>query len=160
MSSPLRRLTDWAKKGPKRRKCGFTWTRCLKSCGAGSATWRQLVSTTSWITADHGFLFTEGLELGLQMDAPGGNTVELHPRVWIGQGGTNGEGYFRVNASDLELGGPLEFAFPKGLGTFKVKGGVGSYFHGGPTLQENLLPLCRLKFRRPVSVVRGRLSSK
>ena len=103
------------------------------------------------ITADHGFIFAEGLELGLQMDAPGGNTVEIHPRVWIGQGGTAGEGYFRVKASALELGGPLEFAFPKGLGTFKVKGGVGSYFHGGPSLQENLLPLCRLKFKRPVS---------
>ena len=62
--------------------------------------------------------------------------------------GNAGEGYFRVNASDLELGGPLELAFPKGLGTFRVKGGVGSYFHGGPTLQENLLPLCRLKTRK------------
>jgi hypothetical protein len=103
------------------------------------------------ITADHGFIFAEGLELGLQMDSPGGNTVEIHPRVWIGQGGTAGEGYFRVKASDLELGGPLEFAFPKGLGTFKVKGGVGSYFHGGPSLQENLLPLCRLRFRRSAS---------
>lgn len=103
------------------------------------------------ISADHGFIFAEGLEAGLQMDPPGGNTVEIHPRVWIGQGGTVGDGYFRVKASDLELGGPLEFAFPKGLGTFKVKGGVGSYLHGGPTLQENLLPLCRLRFRRPVS---------
>ncbi len=78
------------------------------------------------ITADHGFIFAEGPELGLQMDSPGGNTVEIHPRAWIGQGGASGEGYFRVKASDLELGGPLEFAFPKGLGTFKVKGGAGS----------------------------------
>ncbi len=101
------------------------------------------------IAADHGFIFAEGLELGLQMNSPGGNTVEIHARAWIGQGGTAGEGYFRVKGSDLELGGPLEFAFPKGLGTFKVKGGVGSYFHGGPSLQENLLPLCRLRFRRP-----------
>jgi hypothetical protein len=102
------------------------------------------------VTADHGFLFTEGLERGLQMDPPGGKTVELHPRFWIGQGGNNGEGYFRVNASDLELGGALEFAFPKGLGTFKVKGGAGSYYHGGPTLQESLLPLCHLKAKPSV----------
>ena len=102
------------------------------------------------VTADHGFLFTEGLERGLQMDPPGGKTVELHPRFWIGQGGNNGEGYFRVNASDLELGGALEFAFPKGLGTFKVKGGAGSYYHGGPSLQESLLPLCHLRARPSV----------
>ena len=35
------------------------------------------------IAADHGFIFAEGLEPGLRMDPPGGDTLELHPRVWI-----------------------------------------------------------------------------
>lgn len=100
------------------------------------------------VAADHGFVFAEGLDLGLSMDPPGGATVDLHPRVWIGQGGKAAEGFFRVHASDLELGGPLELAFPRSLGFFKVKGGVGAYFHGGVSLQEHVLPVCVLKARK------------
>lgn len=96
------------------------------------------------IAADHGFIFAEGFEAGLKMDAPGGETVELHARCWIGQGGTTADGYFRVSASTLELGGSLECAFPRGLGTFKVKGGAGAYFHGGASPQEQLIPVACL----------------
>lgn len=99
------------------------------------------------LSADHGFIFAEGFEAGLKMDPPGGETVELHPRCWIGKGGQNAEGYFRVSASSLELGGGLECAFPRGLGTFKVKGGAGAYFHGGASLQEQVLPVVRLSRR-------------
>ena len=78
------------------------------------------------------------------MDAPGGDTVELHARCWMGQGGTTANGYFRVAASTLELGGALECAFPRSLGTFKVKGGAGAYFHGGASAQEQLIPVASL----------------
>lgn len=100
------------------------------------------------LAADHGFIHLEGLDEGLKMDPPGGQTVDLHPRVWIGQGGRSAEGYVRVNASDLELGGPLELAFPRGLATFKVKGGSGTFFHGGLTLQEHVIPICRLTLKK------------
>jgi hypothetical protein len=36
-------------------------------------------------------------------------------------------------------------AFPKGLGIFKAKGGTGAYFHGGLSLQEQILPLLTLE---------------
>jgi len=97
------------------------------------------------ISADHGFHLVEGMDPGLAMDSPGGETVKLHPRVWIGKGGGCGEGYLRLKASDLKMGGELEFAFPRGLGTFKVKGGVGAYFHGGISPQEHILPLLTAK---------------
>lgn len=106
------------------------------------------------VSADHGFIFAEGFEAGLKMDPPGGDTAELHPRCWIGQGGTVAPGYFRVPASDLELGGALECAFPRGLGTFKVKGGTGAYFHGGASLQEQVLPVLHLT-RQSVASDRG-----
>ena len=96
------------------------------------------------IAADHGFIFLEGLDAGLKMKPPGGQTIELHHRVWIGRGGTGAEGYFRLNASDLELGGPMELAFPRGLGLFRLK----PYFHGGATLQEQIVPVCRLTARK------------
>jgi hypothetical protein len=85
------------------------------------------------------------------MDSPGGDTVELHSRCWIGQGGNAALGYFRVPASGLELGGALECAFPRGLGTFKVKGGAGAYFHGGASLQEQVIPVLHLSRKAAVS---------
>jgi hypothetical protein len=109
------------------------------------------------IAADHGFIFAEGLDAGLSMDAPGGETVELHSRAWIGRGGVSADGFFRANASDLELGGPLELAFPRSIGLFKVKGGSGPYFHGGPTLQEQVIPVCVLKARKARAEVSSEL---
>ena len=97
------------------------------------------------VTADHGFVFAEGAEDGWRMDSPGGHTAELHRRCWIGKGGEQADGFFRVAASALELGGGLECAFPCGMGTFRVKGSVGSYWHGGVSAQEQILPLIHLK---------------
>jgi hypothetical protein len=107
------------------------------------------------LSADHGFIFAEGFETGLKMDSPGGDTVELHSRCWIGQGGNAALGYFRVPASGLELGGALECAFPRGLGTFKVKGGAGAYFHGGASLQEQVIPVLHLSRKAAVSEKSG-----
>jgi hypothetical protein len=96
------------------------------------------------LAADHGFVHAPGGDPGLIMDAPGGRMVELHQRAWIGEGGGSGEGFFRVKASDLALQGPLELAFPLGLGTFRVRGGAAAYFHGGVSPAENVLPVVRL----------------
>jgi hypothetical protein len=96
------------------------------------------------MAADHGFLFAPGVDPGLTMDAPGGNTVEIHSRVWVGQGGSAGDGFIRVKASDMAIQGSLEFAFPLGLGSFRVKGGTSAYFHGGISPAENILPVVRL----------------
>jgi len=97
------------------------------------------------VTADHGHLFGETIESGMKMDPPGGKTVELHRRVWIGKGGTEGKGYIRVKASQLGLGGDLELAFPRSLACFKAKGGSTAYFHGGMSLQEMVIPIIVLK---------------
>jgi hypothetical protein len=100
------------------------------------------------IAADHGFIFAEGLDAGLAMDPPGGDEVELHSRAWVGSGGVSAEGFFRAKADDFKLGGNLELAFPRSIGLFKVRGGSGFYFHGGPTLQEQVIPVCVLKARK------------
>ena len=97
------------------------------------------------ITADHGYLFTGQIDPGLLMDSPGGAVLELHPRAWIGKGGTDAKGYVRVAASELSFGGDLEMAFPRGLSCFRVKGGVGGYFHGGISLQEMVIPVAILQ---------------
>lgn len=93
------------------------------------------------ITADHGFQLVSAEEPGLAMDPPGGETLLLHPRVWIGRGGRGDDGFIRRSASEIGLGGELELAFPKGLAVFRTKGGAGLYFHGGISPQEHILPL-------------------
>jgi hypothetical protein len=95
------------------------------------------------IAADHGHIFGDAIESGMRIDPPGGRTVDLHRRVWIGKGGTAADGYFRVPASRVGMGGDLELAFPRGLACFKA-GGSSSFFHGAASLQELVIPVATL----------------
>lgn len=98
------------------------------------------------VTADHGHQF--GLRKGddMKTDAPGGDTVEIHRRCWIGRGGTTPAGTVRVAAAELGYASDLEFVFPTGLGVFKAGGDL-SFHHGGTSLQELVIPV--LSFRIP-----------
>ena len=51
------------------------------------------------VSADHGHLFALEREESMRTDAPGGDTVELHRRCWIGRGGANPPGCVRVSSS-------------------------------------------------------------
>lgn len=93
------------------------------------------------VTSDHGYLFGEKLTAGQGIDAPGGKTVVLKRRVWLGQGGADLPGVLRASLADLGLGGELELATPANLSCFKVKGGAMEYFHGGMSLQEMVIPV-------------------
>ena len=55
--------------------------------------------------------------------SPGGDTVGLHRRCWIGRGGATPPGTIRVSAAELGYDSDLDFVFPKGLGVFKSGGG-------------------------------------
>ena len=96
---------------------------------------------TAVITADHGYLFGEAITPGQAMDAPGGKTVALKRRVWIGTGGAELPGVLRAPLSALGVGGGLEIATPWNLSCFKAKGGATEYFHGGLSLPELVIPL-------------------
>ena len=97
------------------------------------------------IAADHGHLFGEVVDSGLKVDPPGGETVDLHRRVWIGRGGMASDAFIRVPASQLGLGGDLELAFPRGLGCFVKSGPSRAFFHGGTSLQEMVVPVAVVK---------------
>jgi hypothetical protein len=99
------------------------------------------------ITADHGHLF--GLRKGddMKTDAPGGDTVDLHRRCWIGRGGATPPGTQRVTAAELGYRSNLEFVFPTGMGVIKAGGDL-SFHHGSTSLQEMVVPV--LSFRLAV----------
>lgn len=98
------------------------------------------------ITADHGHLFSIRKDEALRIDSPGGDKVELHRRCWIGRGGTTPPASERVSAAALGYDSDLEFVFPTGNAVFSAGGGL-AFHHGGPTLQELVIPV--LSFRVP-----------
>ena len=92
------------------------------------------------ITADHGHQFAREKGNDMKIDAPGGDTVKLSRRCWVGRGGTTPQGTVRVQGADLGYETDLEFVFPAGAGVFK-SGGDLSFHHGGPSLQELAVPV-------------------
>ena len=103
------------------------------------------------LTADHGHQFSSRKEDDMKVAAPGGATLELHRRCWIGKGPSIPVGSVRVAGADLGYDSPLEFVFPQGLGVFKAGGGL-SYHHGGFSLQELIIPV--ITFRMPQTLAK------
>jgi hypothetical protein len=97
------------------------------------------------VSADHGHLFfANDRDESMRTDAPGGNTVELHRRCWIGRGGATPSGCVRVSASSLGYASDLEFVFPAATGVFKAGGDL-AFHHGGPSLQELVIPVLTVR---------------
>jgi hypothetical protein len=93
------------------------------------------------VTSDHGFIFGEPIDEGASIDAPGGQTIALKRRAWVGKGGTTAPGVLRRPLSAFGVGGDLELATPEGLAYFKAPGGSMEYHHGGLSLPELLIPV-------------------
>jgi PglZ domain len=101
------------------------------------------------VSADHGHLFfAVDRDESLRIDAPGGDTVELHRRCWIGRGGATPPGCIRVAASALGYASDLEFVFPAGCGVFKAGGDL-AFHHGGLSLQELIIPVLTVRTKVP-----------
>ena len=101
------------------------------------------------IASDHGHLFAaEDRDDSMRIDAPGGDRVELHRRCWIGRGGTTPSGCERIGARDLGNDTDLEIVFPASCGVFRAGGDL-SFHHGGPTLQEMVIPVITVRSTTP-----------
>jgi hypothetical protein len=60
----------------------------------------------------------------------------------------------RVPASRVGLAGDLELVWPRGYACFRA-GGSRAYLHGGPSLQEIVVPVAVVKAGRPAASVGG-----
>jgi hypothetical protein len=97
------------------------------------------------VTADHGHLFfASDRDESMRIEAPGGDTVDLHRRCWVGRGGANPPGTVRVAASTLGYASDLDLVFPAGAGVFKAGGDL-AFHHGGPSLQELVIPVVTVR---------------
>ena len=104
------------------------------------------------IAADHGHLFADELSEDMKVDAPGGETVDLHRRVWVGYGGNADDAFLRAPLTKLGMVGEFDVATPWTFACFKCKGGARAYFHGGLSLQELLVPVMVLRSLSKISV--------
>jgi len=93
------------------------------------------------LAADHGHLFGEQVGDDMKIEAPGGDTADLHRRVWVGVGGTSEPSYLRMSLKALGVDSDLDLATPWTLACFKSKGGARAYFHGGLSPQELIIPV-------------------
>jgi hypothetical protein len=100
------------------------------------------------ITADHGYQFTREKDEAFRTDNPGGDTIDLHRRCWIGRGGSNPQGTIRVSGAELGYDTDLDFLFPTGIGVFRAGGNL-AYHHGGISLQEMVIPVLTLRTAVP-----------
>lgn len=108
------------------------------------------------LSADHGYLFAYGdRDESMRVEAPDGAKVELHRRCWIGRGGSTPVGCIRVSAADLAYASDLEFVFPRGAGVFRAGGDL-AYHHGGPTLQEIVIPVITVRTTPTVAAESGK----
>lgn len=97
------------------------------------------------VAADHGHLFGEELTDDMKIQSPGGETADLHRRVWIGKGGSANSECLRVPLSEFGLSGDWELVTPWNFACFKVQGGGDAYFHGGLSPQELIIPVVTLQ---------------
>ena len=101
------------------------------------------------VTADHGHLFfPSDRDSSMRIDSPGGDEVGLHRRCWIGRGGSTPAGCVRVSAAALGYDSDLEFVFPLGTAVFKAGGDL-AFHHGGPSLQELVIPVLTVRMIAP-----------
>lgn len=96
------------------------------------------------ITADHGHQFSIRKEEDMLMDKPGGDAVDQHRRCWAGRGGQTPAAASRVSGAELGYDTDLDFIFPKGLAVFRAGGDL-AFHHGGPSLQEMIVPVVTLR---------------
>ncbi len=104
----------------------------------------ELGVTTIVLVADHGHLFGDEVGGDMKIEAPGGETADLHRRVWVGRGGTSAPSYVRAPLKAFGVESDLDLATPWGFACFKAKGGARAYFHGGLSPQELLIPAATL----------------
>jgi PglZ domain len=101
----------------------------------------ELGITSIILAADHGHLFADEIGEEMKIDAPGGDTADLHRRVWVGVGGTAEPSYLRTSLASLGVDSELDIATPWTFACFKAKGGARAYFHGGLSPQEVIIPV-------------------
>ncbi len=94
------------------------------------------------IATDHGFYLNTAVEAGDKCTKPAGNWVTLHDRFVLGAGTTDAANLL-LPAAQLGIRGDFsEAGCPRAL--IAYQGGI-TYFHGGASLQEAVVPVIAIR---------------
>lgn len=94
------------------------------------------------IATDHGFYLNTAVEAGDKCSKPAGNWVTLHDRFVLGAGSTDAANLI-LPAEQLGIRGDFSDAgCPRAL--IAYQGGI-TYFHGGASLQEAVVPVIGIR---------------
>ena len=74
------------------------------------------------LAADHGHLFGDEISEDMKIEAPGGETADLHRRVWVGEGGTSEPSYLRTSLASLGMRERLRHRHPLDVRLLQVEG--------------------------------------
>ncbi|MDZ4852647.1 MAG: PglZ domain-containing protein [Pirellulaceae bacterium] len=99
------------------------------------------------VASDHGHLFAHERDESQRIENPGGDGVALHRRCWAGRGGANSPATIRVSGSQLGYATDMDFVFPRNNSVFKAGGDL-SYYHGGISLQELIIPILTVRMSK------------
>ncbi len=96
------------------------------------------------LATDHGFCLNTHKEAGDVCTKPSGNWLDMHARSLLGQGSADDHN-FVVSAEKVGIRGDFsQFGGPRSLAPYRK--GL-SYFHGGASLQEAIVPVLTVRLQ-------------
>jgi uncharacterized protein (TIGR02687 family) len=123
--------------------------------------------TNMLLTADHGFLFQQDdVADGDAVALPTAGEIQFRDRRFvIGKSIATGPTVKVFNSEALGIQGDWSAAFPLSLGRFPLQGSGKRFVHGGPSLQEVVIPVVKIHKARAndtgrVEVVLSRVPAK
>jgi uncharacterized protein (TIGR02687 family) len=117
--------------------------------------------THSIVTTDHGFLYqNKKLEkIGfVGNDIDGEEIYTKKRRYAFGKEFKKNPSVKFFQPSDIGIEGDFEIALPKSTNRFRVKGAGSRFVHGGPSLQEIILPVVSIQKSRKVDINKVEIS--
>lgn len=98
------------------------------------------------IVTDHGFYLNTAIEAGDVCTKPAGTWLNAHERLMLGDGADD-HANFAIPAASLGIQGDFALAAgPRALVAYRA--GL-TYFHGGASLQEAVVPVIEVRLRQP-----------
>src|SRR5574344_1784219 len=111
----------------------------------------NLNGTNIFITADHGFVYTNKPTQDSEfckIDTTFMETSKVNRRFIIGKNLEENSCAQKFNSKELGINGDNDFLITKSINKIRKQGGGNRFVHGGATLQELVVPLLEIKYYR------------
>ncbi|RXJ95792.1 BREX-1 system phosphatase PglZ type A [Arcobacter sp. AHV-9/2010] len=111
----------------------------------------NLNGTNIFITADHGFVYTNKPTQDSEfckIDTTFMETSKVNRRFIIGKNLEENSCTQKFSSKELGINGDNDFLITKSINKIRKQGGGNRFVHGGATLQELVIPLLEIKYHR------------